>query len=213
MPLPGFFKIAARSLMVACSIFLVLLLAACGNTGTTTGSTPTPTPTSPPSPTAASSPTSSTTLTTYTGNGYTIGYPQGWKVNAAGKNVVFTDSTGVYNLTIVVSPNPGGVASPDTVVNAGISSAQASLKNTQTVSVPASATIGGDTWVQKAIAGDSTASGQTGRVQLVVASDNHPASSPTTNSFTIIYGTLQATFDAANTQYFQPMIQSFKFTS
>ena len=152
-------------------------------------------------------------MTTYTGSGYTIGYPQGWKVNAADKSVVFTDSTGVYNLTIVISPNPGGIASPDTVVNAGINGVKGSLTNTQTVNVPASTTIGGDTWVQKSIAGNSTAAGQTGMVQMVVASDNHPANSASTNSFTIIYATLQATFDTANSQYFQPMIQSFKFTS
>jgi len=152
-------------------------------------------------------------LTTYTGNGYTIGYPQGWKVNAAGKNVVFTDSTGIYSLTIVVSPNPGGIASPDTVINAEMQVVNGTLKNPQTVNVPSSTTIGGDTWVQKSITGDSSAAGQTGTVQIVVASDNHPANSPSTNSYTITYGTLQATFDAANNQYFLPMLQSFKFTS
>lgn len=152
-------------------------------------------------------------MTTYTGNGYTIGYPQGWKVNTAGKSVVFTDATGIYNFTIVVSPNPGGVASPDTVVNAGIQGVKGTMKNPQTVNVPPTTTIGGDTWVQKSIAGQSTAGSQSGTVQIVVASDNHPANSSSTNSFTIIYATLQSTFSAANAQYFQPMIQSFKFTS
>ena len=152
-------------------------------------------------------------MTTYNGNGYSIDYPQGWKGNATGKSVVFTDSSGVYNFTIVVSPNPGGIASPDTVVDAGVNGVKGSLKNTQTVNVPPSTTIGGDTWVQKSITGDSTAAGQTGTVQMVVASDNHPANSPSTNSFTIIYATLEATFGAANGQYFQPMLQSFKFTS
>ena len=211
----GFFKNSAKSLLAACSLALVLTLAACGSATSTSGSTPTPAATSQPAstPTVASTPTTSTTLTTYTGKGYSIGYPQGWKVNAAGNSVVFTDSTGIYNFTIVISPNPGGIASADTVVNAGVNGVKGSLTNTQTVNVPASTTIGGDTWVQKSIAGNSTAAGQTGMVQMVVASDNHPASSPSTNSFTIIYATLQATFDAANGQYFQPMIQSFKFTA
>jgi hypothetical protein len=211
MRLPGLFSIPAKIVALACSVFLIVLLAACGGSTPTTGSTPTPSPASSPSP--AVTPTSATSLTTYTGNGYSIGYPQGWKVNAAGKNVVFTDATGIYNLTIVVSPNPAGIVSPDTVVNASIQGVQGTLKNTQTVNVPPTTTIGGDSWVQKSIAGDSTVAGQTGTVQIVVASDNHPANAPSTNSFTIIYATLQSGFDAANSQYFQPMIQSFKFTS
>ena len=126
---------------------------------------------------------------------------------------MFTDSTGIYNLTIVVTPNPGGIASADTVVNTGIQGVKGTLTNPQTVNIAPTTTIGGDTWVQKSIAGDSSTAGQTGTVQLVVASDNHPANSTSTNSFTIIYATLQATFDAANGQYYQPMLQSFKFTS
>lgn len=215
MRVPGFFKMFAKSMALACSLLLLLALAACGNATSTSGSTPTATSQSAASPTAATTPTTSTsaTMTTYTGSGYSIDYPQGWKVNAAGKSVVFTDSTGIYNFTIVTSPNPGGIASPDTVVNAGINGVKGTLTNTQTVDVPASTTIGGDTWVQKSIAGNSTTGGQTGMVQMVVASDNHPANSPSTNSFTIIYATLQATFQAANGQYFQPMLQSFKFTA
>ncbi|HEY6542201.1 MAG TPA: hypothetical protein VIZ18_14760 [Ktedonobacteraceae bacterium] len=204
--------------MFVCSLCLVLALAACGSPTSTSGSTPTPAATSQPSssPTAASSPTtstSSTTLTTYTGSGYTIGYPQGWKVNASGKNVVFADPTGIYSFTIVITPDPGGAISPDTVLNTTVQVLTNTLKNTQTMNVPASTTIGGDTWMQKSIAGTSSAAGQTGTVQVVIAVDNHPANSASTNTYTITYQTLQATFDAANGQYFQPMLQSFKFTS
>jgi hypothetical protein len=198
-------------------MLLVLLLAACGSTGTSSGSTPTSAPSSQasPSPSSAVSPTSATTanLTTYTGNGFTIGYPQGWKVNTAGKNVVFTDATGVYNFTIVVTPNPGGVASPDTIVTTAIQGAKNTLKNPQDVNVPSMVTIGGDSWVQKSVTGTSSVAGQNGVVQRVFASDNHPANSTSTNNFTITYSTLQATFNAANSQYYQPMLQSFKFTS
>ena len=134
-------------------------------------------------------------------------------MSTAATSVAFTDSSGIYRFSVVVSPNPGGAASPDTVVNAGVQSLNSTLKNPQTVNVPSSTTIGGDTWVQKSIAGTPTSGGPGGVVQLVVASDNHPANSTTTNSFTVIYGTLQATFDAANNQYFLPMLQSFKFTS
>lgn len=215
MRISEFFKFSTRSMVAVCSLVLVVALAACGGSTTTSGSTPTPTATTAAAatPTVASTTTTSTTtnLTTYTGNGYSIGYPQGWKVNSGGNSVVFTEPTGIYSLSILVVPNPGGAISADTVVNTGVQVATGALTNTQTVNVPASTTIGGDSWVQKSIAGTSSAAGQTGTVQAVVASDNHPANSPSTNSFTITYQTLQATFDAANSQYFQPMLQSFKF--
>lgn len=214
MHVPGFFKFSIRSIVAACSLVLVIALTACGSATSTSGSTPTATSAPVATPTVATTPTTSTpaTLTTYTGSGYTVGYPQGWKVNTGGNSVVFSDPTGIYSLSILVVPDPGGAISADTVVNTGVQLATGNLQGTQTVNVPASTTIGGDTWVQKSISGTSSAAGQTGTVQAVVASDNHPANSSSTNSYTITYQTLQATFDVANSQYFQPMLQSFKFT-
>ncbi len=216
MGLLGYRSIPRWMALFSCAIIFTVLLAACGGGGSTT-SNPTPTPTTAAKPSPTTPPTNTAPATAgfvaYKGNGFTINYPQGWKATAAGKNIVFADPSGMYNLTIVISPNPGGIASPDTVVNLGIEGVKGTLKNPQTVNVPSSTTIGGDTWVQKSIAGDSSAAGQSGVVQIVVASDNHPANSPSTNSFTIIYATLQASFGAANTRYFQPMLQSFKFTA
>src|SRR5690348_4817419 len=136
MPTSGFFKISARSMVAACSLVLVLVLAlaACGSATSTSGSTPTPTSQPVSSPTTATSPTTSTTLTTYTGSGYSIDYPQGWKVNAAGKSVVFSDPTGIYSLTVLTAPNPNDTISSDTVVNASLQLATSALKNPQTVS-------------------------------------------------------------------------------
>jgi hypothetical protein len=211
MHLPAFFKFSARSMIAACSLVLVLVLAlaACGSATSTSGSTPTPTS----QPVSSPSASTSATLTTYTGNGYSIDYPQGWKVNAAGKSVVFTDPTGIYSLTVLIAPDPNDTISSGTVVNTALQLATSTLKNPQAVNVPASTTIGGDTWAQKSVAGTASVGNQTGTVQVVVASDNHPANSPSTNSYTITYQTLQATFATANSQFFQPMIQSFKFTS
>jgi len=86
------------------------------------------------------------------------------------------------------------------------------LKNPQAVNIPPTTTVGGDSWVQKSFAGTTTSNGQSVVVQVVVASDNHPASSPSTKSFTVVYGTMQQLFATANTTYFHPMLQSFKFT-
>ncbi len=212
MRISGLSRNLARNVLFACSILLFLLLTACGTIGAPSSSTPTPSSTAAVTPTTAATSTAAN-LTTYTGNGYTIGYPQGWKANASGNSVVFSDPNSIYTLTLVVAPNPGGALGPDTVVNTSVQGVTATLKNTQTVNVPSSTTIGGDSWTQKSVSGTSSATGQVGVVQLVVASDNHPANSASTSSYTVIYGTLQATFDAANGQYFQPMLQSFKFTS
>src|SRR5258706_1402499 len=62
---------------VFCSLLLAILLVACGDGTTSTSSA---TPTSKPSPTATPTPA----LTVYTGKGYSIGYPQGWKVTPSG---------------------------------------------------------------------------------------------------------------------------------
>jgi hypothetical protein len=215
MSLPGYKNIPRKMALLTCAIIFTVFLAACGGGSTTSNPTPTPTTAAKASPTTPPTTTAPATagFVTYKGNGFTISYPQGWKATVSGKSTVFGDPIGIYNLTIVISPNPGGIASPDTVVNAGIEGVKGTLKNPQTVNIPATVNIGGDSWVEKSISGDSASSGQSGVVQLVVASDNHPANSTATNSYTIIYATLQATFNAANTQYFQPMLQSFKFTA
>ncbi len=201
-----------RSLLfVLVGLILVLLLAACsfgGSSGNGATPTPTPTPTPKPSPSPTVSP-----LTTYNGNGFTIGYPQGWKVTHQGNNAIqFTDPNGIYNLAVAVTPNPGGVVSPQQQLSVALSAGNSNLKNPQPVNVPSTTTVGGDTWSQKSETGNTTVNGQNTTVQLVALADNHPANSPSTNSYLIAYGTGQAIFSAANTAYFQPMLQSFKFT-
>jgi hypothetical protein len=212
MRLLGYKSIPRWMALLMCAIVLTVLLTACGGGSTTTGSTPT-TAAKPSPTTQATTPASTSSFVTYKGSDFTINYPQGWKASAAGTKVTFTDSTGAYYLAIGVSPDPGGLASADTVASVSIQAVKASLKNPQTVNVPSKATIGGDSWVQKSISGTSSATGQVGIVQLVVASDNHPANSPSTKSFTVVYVTLQLLFDAVNSQYYQPMLQSFKFTA
>lgn len=208
--LSGLHRVHRSAFIVSCCLLLTLFLAACGGS---TSSSLTPTPTPKPSPSPSPSPTSSTTLTTYQGNGFTISYPRSWKVTASRDAVSFTDAATLNYFQIGITPDPGGVASSDTVVTAGVNAAKATLKNPQAVNIPPKTTIGGDSWVQKSLAGTTTSSGQNGVVQFVVAADNHPASSPSTKSFVIIYGTTQQLFATDNTMYYQPMLKSFKFAS
>jgi hypothetical protein len=196
-----------QSVIPACCMILALLLVACGG-GTT--STPTPAPTPRPSPTP--SPTPTPILTVYTGKGYSISYPQGWKVTPGTNQVTFSSASGVYNLNIMVTPNPDGIIDASTIANGSIAAVKKQMKNPQTETLPPTTTVGGDSWVQQSISGTETSTGQNIDFQLVVISDNHPANSANTQNFFILYGTEKSKFATANTSYFQPMLQSFKFT-
>jgi hypothetical protein len=201
-----------RSLLCASTgLILIMLLAACtfgGDSGNSAKPTPTPTPSPTPSPTPTAPP-----LATYSGNGFTIGYPQGWKVTPQGNNAIqFADPSGIYKFAVAVTPNPEGVVTPEQQLAAALSAGNSNLKNPQPVNVPPTTTVGGDTWSQKAETGNASINGQNTTVQLVALADNHPANSPSTKSYLIAYGTGQAIFDAANTTYFQRMLQSFRFS-
>ncbi len=193
----------------SCSIVFAIVLVACGGSGNG-GSTPTPiltpTPTSPP-PTPTPIP-----VITFMGNGFTINYPQGWKTTKSGDHLVtFTDSTGNLKLTITVAPDPNGAVSADSFVDTEVKAAMAALKNSQMESAPSTVTVGGDSWNQKSASGIQRLNNQDTLIQLVVLADVHPANAPTSKAYTIVYGTAKSMFDQANTTYFQPMLQSFKF--
>jgi len=146
------------------------------------------------------------------GTGYIIRYPKGWNVtNSSESTVSFKDSTGVYNLSIVVSPHPKGLASANVLVDARIKLTKSQLKNSQSVAITPKTKVGGDTWGQGSISGTNTKNGQGVMLQTVVIADIHPANSPTSKGFIIVYGTAKSKFDQANAQYFLPMLQSFKF--
>lgn len=202
--MPQRLKLVSHLIMPAfCIAILTVLLVAC-NTGIG-GSTSTLT--SKPSPTPTAAP-----FSIYMGLGYIIRYPKGWNVTNSSENTVsFKDSTGVYNLAIVVSPHPKGIASANTLVDARIKVAKSQLKNPQTEAVPPKTKVGGDAWGQGSISGTNTKNGQNVIMQTVVIADIHPASSPTSKGFIIVYGTAKPQFDQANAQYFLQMLQSFKF--
>ena len=197
------------SVLASCSLIFAVLLVACGGSGTGgTTSTPVPTPTSPPaSPTAATG-----AMIAYPGNGVTISYPQTWQISRKANNLfTFTDSTGGIKMTITVAPDPNGAISADSVASTALKAAQVLLKNPQTVSVSSTSTVGGDSWSQIAASGTQRLNNQDTDVQVVVLADVHPANTPLSKSFTILYQAPVSTFSQDNTAYFQPMLQSFKF--
>jgi hypothetical protein len=214
---------APRSFIILVSLVLSLLLAACGGGGTSGSPTPTPSPAHASTSTTSSSPTAATPTSgssgfptgtrTYSGNGYTISYPADWTVSGTKTAVAFNGATCSCTFQINIAPNPGGVVSPSTADQGGVTAGEQGLKNAHNINVPSTVSIGGDSWDQKSFGGSVSQSGQDINVQFVVASDNHPASSPSTQIFTVVYGTAAQLFSTANTTFFQPMLQSFKFTS
>jgi len=127
--------------------------------------------------------------------------------------VAFTGVSCACTFQINVATNPGGVIGAGAADQAGVAAGENGLKNPHSVNISPTTTIGGDSWDQKEFAGSVSQSGQDLEVQFVVASDNHPASSPSTQLFTIVYGSATLLFANADASYFQPMLQSFKFTS
>src|SRR6266571_4367674 len=197
--------------MALCSLFLAVLLVACGGSSTSgTTSTPTSTPTLAPTSTSPSAATGA--MTAFQGNGFTISYPQTWQINQKANNIfTFTDSTGGIKMTITVAPDPNGTISADSVASAALQAAQVLLKNAKTVSVPSTTTVGGDSWSQVSASGTQRLNNQDTDIQVVVIANVHPANTLLSKSFTILYQAPVATFSQDNTTYFQPVLQSFKF--
>jgi len=196
------------------AVVLMVFLAACGGGGSTGSATPTPTsPASNPSPT-----TPSVAMQTFTGNGFTISYPQSWQKtssNSQGLNqVAFHDETTGNAFTIVMTPDPEGAASADKIADTSVQTlSSVAVKNGKPATVPASTTINGITWSQRAITGTVAVNSQDVPAKVIVLVTIHPANSATSQAFELFYGGPTFTFDLVNTQIFQPMLQSFKFTA
>ncbi|MGZ3630750.1 MAG: hypothetical protein ACXVDN_24225 [Ktedonobacteraceae bacterium] len=204
-------RFLSNGTMLALSILMiVVLLAACGGS-TTSGTTPTSVPTS--APTQAQSPTAATgAMTAFQGNSFTISYPQNWQTTTKANNIfTFADSTGNIKMTITVAPDPNGTISADSVASTALQAAQVLLKNSQTVTVASTTSVGGDSWSQVSASGTQRLNNQDTNIQVVVIATVHPANTLLSKSFTILYQAPVTTFSQDNTTYFQPMLQSFKF--
>ena len=195
------------SILVVCSLVFALVFVACGGGSASGGSATSSTPAA--QSTATSESTSTSSTTTYTGNGFTIDYPQDWKVSTpASGQVTFGDSSGNVGLGVQIINNPNGVT-PDAELSAILQKLQSDPKhsNYQKVDMPATTMVAGETWVQGAVTYDLTANGQTTSLETVVLVDNHSA----TKGFSLFYVAPADMFDQVNNDKFQPMLQSFAF--
>lgn len=186
---------------LSCLLLLTGLVTACSLFGGSGSGSATPT-TAP-----------SVSLTTYSGDGFTIGYPAGWKVSKNQTTVTFTDPQGIASLAVSTVNNVDGALPSTSVVQAGMLLFKSRVKNYQTVNGATTVQVAGDTWSQGAATGDLVPPGQSASVNVktVVIADNHPAHTTSTKAYTIVYATGSQVFDLANQGYFQPMLQSFNF--
>lgn len=181
-----------------CSIVLIIALVACGE-GTTTASAP------------MSSPTARLSLIPYTGNGYTIRYPLDWKSSRPDSGeVLFSDPTGMAKLLLGSADNSTGVPA-DATVHGILHSLQSSQLNFHPLEVPASTTVGGETWSQGAATYDAAVNGQLVPYKVVVLAVNHGPITPKLKGFLITYTAPTGIFDQVDRTEFQPMLQSFAF--
>ena len=118
-------------------------------------------------------------------------------------------------MTILSVPNPGGTVSASQELTAGLAAVEKSggVSDVQPVSLPATTTIGGETWAQSGITGTATDNGVAVPGELIGLANNHPANSPTTKTYEIYYGGPSLSFQQENLLVFQPMLQTFKFTA
>jgi hypothetical protein len=216
------FLLRFRLALSLCSLLLVLLLAACSVGGGSTGTAPTTTSgntsatTQPTSVPAQSTSAPAASLTTYTGDGFSISYPQGWTVIKQGTNgVVFLDERAgaTKGSHFAIQLGQQGLVHPTSTTLNFWQKAFMAEPNYQKVDIAPTAMVGGDSWDQIAATGDEQIPGQTQSMntEKVVMADNHPATSPTARSWQIQYITYTNGFAQMNASLFQLMLQSFKF--
>jgi hypothetical protein len=191
-----------RNVLSVCGIFVFcILLTACGG-GTATP----PTPTTAPAPAPTPSPTPAVTLTTFSGDGYTIGYPSGWTEKKAG-TVVQLSRDNNTSFIVETAESPSGVSTTGSV-QGGLAGLKSNSKNFQTKDVPATITLNSIQWQQGAATADDPTSGAHYTVYVLASKfPNNP-----NKLVAIIYNAGTSEFDKLNTDTYQPMLQSFKFS-
>lgn len=178
-------SLARRLAGGSAALVLIFLLAACGsgsNSNTSSNGNSANPVRQVETATSMATSTSTASMKTYTGTGYTIQYPQDWKTSNTSNGTVFTDPSGNYSMTIHSTSNPNGSTSASQLAENGISKAKDKLKNAQTVSVPQTTMVAGQTWDQRAVSGMSTSATGTPTATGTAASTGTPSATGTVSS-------------------------------
>ncbi|HXR66188.1 MAG TPA: hypothetical protein VN729_09695 [Ktedonobacteraceae bacterium] len=180
---------------------------------TTTSSNPSAI-TQPPSAPAQSTSAPAASLTTYRGNGFTIGYPAGWTIEKAAPSaasVIFVDPTRTIEFIVTVTPNPNANSATSVALDPLLHSMQAK-PHYQPVDLAPTTTVGGEAWDQVGAIGDLPYSGQPLSIKVIAMAINRPAHDANTKMYKIQFSAPAKDFDQMDGSTFQPMLLSFKFT-
>lgn len=216
--LPSFFS-RSRLAWSVCGLLLACLLTACslggGSTGTVSTTTSGNTPATSHATSIPAQPTSAPAahLTTYSGNGFTIGYPAGWtidKASSSAASVIFVDPTRTIEFIVTVTPNPNANSATSVALDPLLQSMQAKPHH-QKVDLAPTTTVGGETWDQIGAIGDVPYSGQPLSIKVIALAVNRPAHDANTKMYKIQFSAPAKDFDQMNNTTFQPMVQSFTF--
>lgn len=191
-----------RLFFVSGAIVLASMLVACGGSGNSASTAATP----------QSSPSGPPVFRPYSSPFFSITYPETWVVRTSSVTITFSNSTGTYNLAVNVAPDPHGTVSSDQLAEKSLDLTKASLLTPQTVTMPATVTMAGVTWSQRAITGNTLSNGQQVAIEVVILATNYPASSANTKGVVLTYLGAKSLFTQVQTTYFSPMLQTFKFT-
>jgi hypothetical protein len=202
----------SRLILSVCSLLLACFLAACGSGGGSTGTVATTTSGNTP---ATTHPTSApaASLTTYTGNGFRIGYPAGWTIDKASTtaaSVIFVDQTRTVEFIVTVVPNPNATSATSVALDPLLQSMQ-SKPHFQKVDLAPTTIVGGETWDQIAAIGDLPYSGKPLSIKVNALATNRPKDDASTKMYRIQFSAPATGFDQLDSTTFQPMLQSFNF--
>lgn len=180
-------------------LFAVLLTACSFNIAGIGGVTATPTPVK---------------FITFKGNDFSINYPQNWtyKKDSDGQ-VTFSNADGSAAFIVGATAAPNGIVSTASALDAGMASFKSTDKNYKEEKVPATVKIAGATWNQRAATGDDTENGVTTNLKIYAIATQYPEKKSNTKLFFISYLTTTDAFDQTNTDVFQPMLNTFKFSA
>ncbi len=198
--------------LVLLSLFVLFISACGGSTDTTTTTAAKPTPASAPTAT----PTAAVSLTTFNGKGFSIDYPNDWikQDQNQTQNGIEVEQVQFIRLAQHLDTalaqdiiNPGGLTSAQyedvmaSVVKGNL------LKNVQTIDMPTTVEMNGKTWEQRGYTGDLSSNGSAIHIKAVTLAYANPDNN---KIYGLFLGAEPNLYDEANTQYFKPMLDSFK---
>jgi hypothetical protein len=148
-------------------------------------------------------------MDTYNGNGYSFKYPDGWVASSVTDGILLDGDAG----SLMIQTTAVKTSTDSTQVRQAITSYEQSyFKNGKSVSnIAVTKTFAGQTWQQMVEAG--TANGETNPTTVDMLATIYPAHKIPTTLYVLTFECDSDNFTLETKQTFDPMLQSFQFTS